>query len=68
MYTYIGLYMALPTEQFKKLQETRWERGGVIHSKGPQDRTQTRGRCGEDKASVHGAPALPTELNSTNNN
>lgn len=23
MYTYIGLYMALPTEQFKKLQETR---------------------------------------------
>ena len=48
-----GLYM-----------ETGWERGGVTSSKGPQARTWTWGCCSEDKASVHGTPALPTELNS----
>ena len=43
---------------------TGWERGGVTHSKGPQARTWTLdGNCSEDKASVHGTLALPTELN-----
>lgn len=35
----------------------------MTHSKGPQTGTQTRGRCSEGKASVHGTPALPTEQN-----
>ena len=31
--------------------------------KGPQGRTQTRVHCSEDKASEHGMPVLPSELN-----
>ena len=35
---------------------------GTTRSKGPQARTPTWGCCSEDKASVHGTPALPSEL------
>ena len=44
------LYIALSTGQIAIWQETGWERGGVTRS--------------EDKASAHGMPTLPTELNS----
>ena len=40
-----------------------WERGGVTHSKGTHAGSRTRVHCSEDKASAHGTPALPTELN-----
>ena len=41
------------------------ETGGVKRSKGPRDGSQTQVHCSENKASVHGTPALPTELNGT---
>ena len=46
------------------LTVSRWERGGVTCSKGPQHGTPIRGCCSEDKASAHGTLTLPTELNS----
>ena len=49
--------MALLIGQFQ-----RWQEGGVTCSKGSQAWTQTWGLCSEGKASVHGTPALPTEL------
>ena len=42
------------------------ERGGVIRGKGPQSGTRPRGRWSKDKASAHGTPTLPTELNAAN--
>ena len=39
------------------------ENGEVTHSKGTQARSWTPIRCSEDKASAHGMPAPPTELN-----
>ena len=41
------------------------EKGEWHAAKGPQAGTPTRGRCREDKASVHGTPTLPTEVNGT---
>ena len=57
--------MALLIVQLKRWQETGRERGGVTHGKGTQAGTRTRVHCSEEKASVRGTPALPTELNST---
>ena len=39
------------------------ERQGLTSSKVTQAGSQTWVRCSEDKASEHGTPALPTELN-----
>ena len=39
------------------------DREGEWHNKEPQAGSRTQGRCHEDIASVHGTPALPTELN-----
>ena len=35
----------------------------MTRSKGTQAVSQTQVHCSEDKASAHGTPALPTELN-----
>ena len=43
------------------------EREGMTRSKGPQAGTPSPDGCSEDKASAHGAAALPTELNGTPN-
>ena len=59
-YYFLGFFSAfwlLLTEQLKTWQETC--------SKGPQAETRIRGRCSEDKASVHVTLALPTGLNVT---
>ena len=60
---FFGLHMALLIDQLKMWQESGWQRGGMTHSIGSQERSRTWGRCSEDKASVHGTPALPSELN-----
>ena len=60
-------FSLLLIEQLKMRQETGWERGAATRSKGPQAGTRTRDRCSEDKASVHGMPALPTEVNGVPN-
>ena len=49
-------FMGLLIDQLKRWQETGWERGGETHNKGPRARSQT---------SVHGTPALPSQLNDT---
>ena len=55
--------MALLTEQLKRRDRKQDKRGGgVTRSKGPQAGTPTRGHCSEDRASVRGMPAVPTEL------
>ncbi len=48
------------TGQLKSRQETEG-REGDRHAAQGQRWNQTRGRCDKDKASVYGAPALPTE-------
>ena len=58
-------FLALLIEHLKTWQETDWERGGVTRSNRPQTRTRTRVHCSEAEASVHGMPALPSELNGT---
>ena len=56
---FYGLYMAFIRRNDRK----QVERGSDMQQ-GPQTGTGTQGRCSEDKASVNGTPALPTELNS----
>lgn len=63
VFGFYGLYLASLRGQFEIWQKTR-ETGGVTRGKKPQARTWTQGRCNEDKVSVHGMLALPTELNS----
>ena len=57
-YTMKTVYILLHDvrDNLKKKKETGMrERGGVTR--------RTRAHCSEDKASLHGTPALPTELN-----
>ena len=59
----VGLWMALLIGQPQRWKETGWEReGGSDMQQRAPGRDLNRGHCSEDKASVHGTPALPTEL------
>ena len=49
------------TAEYLDRKQDERERGGGTHSKETKAGSQTRVR--EDRASVHGTPALPTELN-----
>ena len=50
--------MASLMVQLKRWQGTGWEREGEWHA-----HESNQVRCSEDKASAHGTPARPTELN-----
>ena len=63
IYIFFGLLSALLIVQLKIWQETGWERWRDTWQRAPRPGLEPRGHHSEDKASVHGTPALPTELN-----